>query len=158
MWSDLLSRRLNGVAWWQQVERGDGLRSWNKAARKINCWIMIPASNTVVNRVKPLEAVPRLSPTRRKLIDGIRCLPGASCMARFRRFGQQMCVPRVVFIGQQHFKTKAANDLNELGYGLLVTIGQLSSWMCLTVGVSVFTNRLRQSRPRGAQQNKSTTK
>ena len=49
-------------------------------------------------------------------------------MARFRRFGEQMFVFRVVFIGPQVFKTKDAYDSDELGYGLQVTAGQWS--MC----------------------------
>ena len=49
-----------------------------------------------------------------------------SCMARFRRFGQRMFVSRVVFIGPQILKTKAANDSDGLLYGLLVTAGQCS--------------------------------
>ncbi len=46
----------------------------------------------------------------------------------FCHFGERVFAFRVVFIGPQVFKTKAANDSDGLGYDLLVTAGQWS--MC----------------------------
>jgi hypothetical protein len=54
-----------------------------------------------------------------------------ACMPRFCQFGEQVFVFRVVFIGPQVFKAKAANDSDKLGYGFLVTAGQWS--MCLSL-------------------------
>ena len=65
-------------------------------------------------------------------------------MPRFWQFGEQEFVFRVVFIGPQVFKTKDANDSEGLGHGLLVPA---ASGQC--VGVSVLTNRLRQTHARG---------
>ena len=70
-----------------------------------------------------------------------------ACVPRFWQFGEQEFVFRVVFIGPQVFKTKDANDSEGLGHGLLVPAGQWS--MCWRLGVSVLTNRLRQTHARG---------
>jgi hypothetical protein len=49
-------------------------------------------------------------------------------MARFLRFGGQMLVSRVVFIGQQVFKTKVENDSDIHRPASLFTAGPLNVW------------------------------
>ncbi len=63
-----------------------------------------------------------------------------ACMPRFGQFGEQVSVFRVVFLGQQVFETKAANDSDALGYGLLVTAGQWSMCWSLCPYESVTLN------------------
>ncbi len=72
-------------------------------------------------------------------------------MARFRRFGEQMLVFREVFIGPQVFKTKLENDwdIDQSGCTELPTCRQHVVHGTHCVGVSVLTNRLRETHARG---------
>ncbi len=49
-------------------------------------------------------------------------------MARFLRFGEQILVCRVVFIGLQVFKTKVENDSDITRTSQLLAAGPLNVW------------------------------
>jgi hypothetical protein len=72
-------------------------------------------------------------------------------MGRFRRFRNQISVSRMVFKGPQNFKTKLENDsdIDQSGCTALPTCRRhvVNGTHC--VGVSVLTNRLRETHARG---------
>ncbi len=68
-------------------------------------------------------------------------------MARFRRFRERFCVSRMVFKGPQNFKTKLENDSDIDQSGCTCRRHVVNGTHC--VGLSVLTNRLRETHARG---------